>query len=123
MVKNHRLAKSISNQSWYSFITKLEYKSKRYSGKVEKTNRYYPSSKTCSSCGYINQELTLKDREWTCPQCNVKLDRDISASKNILAQVQRELNLKGGGNRHLKPVELSLLDEATKQEAIGSLAR
>lgn len=123
MVKNHCLAKSISNQSWYSFITKLEYKSKRYSGKVEKTNRYYPSSKTCSSCGYINQDLTLKDREWTCPQCNVKLDRDISASKNILAQVQRELNLKSGGNRHLKPVELSSVDEVVKQEAIGSLAR
>lgn len=123
MVKNHCLAKSISNQSWYSFITKLEYKSKRYSGKVEKTNRYYPSSKTCSSCGYINQDLTLKNREWTCPQCNVRLDRDISASKNILAQVQRELNLKSGGNRHLKPVELSSVDEAVKQEAIGSLAR
>ena len=123
MVKNHCLAKSISNQSWGSFITKLEYKSKRYGGKVEKTNRYYPSSKTCSSCGYINQDLTLKDREWTCPQCNVKLDRDISASKNILAQVQRELNLKSGGNRHLKPVELSSVDEAVKQEAIGSLAR
>lgn len=123
MVKNHCLAKSISAQSWYSFITKLEYKSERYGGKVEKTNRFYPSSKTCSNCGYINQELTLKDREWTCPQCNVKLDRDISASKNILAQVQRELNLKGCRNDNLKPAELSSVDEAMKQEAIGSLAR
>jgi len=123
MVKNHCLAKSISNQSWYSFITKLEYKSKRYSGKIEKTNRFYPSSKTCSNCGYINQDLTLKNREWTCKECGVKHDRDILASQNILAQVQRELNLKGGGNRHLKPVELSSSDEAMKQEAIGSLAR
>jgi len=123
MVKNHCLAKSISNQSWYSFITKLEYKSERYSGKIEKTNRFYPSSKTCSNCGYINQDLTLKDREWNCPQCKIKLDRDVCASQNILAQVQRELNLKGGGNRHLKPVELSSSDEAMKQEAIGSLAR
>jgi putative transposase len=123
MVKNYCLSKSISNQSWYSFVTKLEYKSKRYSGRIEKTNRFYPSSKTCSSCGYINQELTLKDREWICPQCKARLDRDICASQNILAQVQRELNLKGGGNRHLKPVELSSVDEAMKQEAIGSLAR
>ena len=123
MVKNYCLAKSISNQSWYSFITKLEYKSERYSGKIEKTNRFYPSSKTCSNCGYINQDLTLKNREWTCKECGVKHDRDILASQNILAQVQRELNLKGGGNRHLKPVELSSSDEAMKQEAIGSLAR
>ena len=123
MIKNHCLAKSISNQSWYSFITKLEYKSERYSGKIEKTNRFYPSSKTCSNCGHINQGLTLKNREWTCKECGVKHDRDILASQNILAQVQRELNLKGGGNRHLKPVELSSSDEAMKQEAIGSLAR
>lgn len=123
MVKNHCLAKSISNQSWYSFTTKLEYKSKRYSGRIEKTNRFYPSSKTCNECGHINQNLKLKDREWICPQCNVKLDRDINASSNILAQVQRELNLKGGRNCHLKPVELSSVDEAVKQEAIGSLAR
>ena len=123
MVKNHCLAKSISNQSWYSFITKLEYKSERYSGKIEKTNRFYPSSKTCSDCGHINQGLTLKNREWTCKECGVKHDRDILASQNILAQVQRELNLKGGGNRHLKPVELSSSDEAMKQEAIVSLAR
>lgn len=123
MIKNHCLAKSISNQSWRSFITKLEYKSKRYSGRIEKTNRFYPSSKTCSVCGHINQDLTLKNREWTCPHCKTKLDRDVNASKNILAQVQRELNLKSGGNRHLKPVELSSVDEAVKQEAIGSLAR
>jgi len=119
MVRNHCLAKSISNQSWYSFIIKLEYKSIRYGGKIEKTNRFYPSSKTCSGCGEINQELTLKDREWECPRCGIKLDRDINASQNILAQILRELNLKGVGNQHLKPVELSSVDEAVKQEASG----
>ena len=65
----------------------------------------------------------MKDREWICPKCKAKHDRDICASLNILAQVQRELNLKGGRNCHLKPVELSSVDEAMKQEAIGSLAR
>jgi putative transposase len=123
MVKNHCLAKSISNQSWYSFITKLEYKSKRYSGRIEKTNRFYPSSKTCNECGHVNQDLELKDRQWDCPNCNSKLDRDVNASKNILAQVQRELNIKCGRNYRVKPVELSSADEAMKQEAIGSLAR
>lgn len=122
MVKNHCLAKSISNQSWYSFITKLEYKSIRYGGKVERTNRFYPSSKTCFTCGYINQDLELKDREWKCPRCSEKLDRDTNASQNILAQVLRELNLKGGWNARLKPVELSSVDEAMKQEATRSLA-
>jgi len=122
MVKNHCLAKSISNQSWYSFITKLEYKAIRYGGKVERTNRFYPSSKTCNSCGYINKGLELKDRDWECPRCSIKLDRDINASQNILAQVLRELNLKGVGYQRLKPVELSSLDEAMKQEATGSLA-
>lgn len=122
MVKNHYLAKSISNQSWYSFITKLEYKSKRYGGKIEKTNRFYPSSKTCSKCGYINEDLGLKDRQWNCPNCRSSLDRDVNASKNILAQVQRELNIKCGGDHRVKPVELSSVDEAMKQEATRSLA-
>ena len=122
MVKNHYLAKSISNQSWYSFITKLEYKSKRYGGKIEKTNRFYPSSKTCSKCGYINEDLGLKDRQWNCPNCKSSLDRDVNASKNILAQVQRELNIKCGGDHRVKPVELSSVDEAMKQEATRSLA-
>ena len=122
MVKNHCLAKSISNQSWYSFITKLEYKSKRYGGRIEKTNRFYPSSKICNNCGYINQDLELKDRQWVCPNCKSNIDRDINASKNILAQVQRELNLKRGRNYRVKPVELSSRDEAMKQEAIRSLA-
>jgi len=123
MVKNHCLAKSISNQSWYSFIAKLEYKAKRYSGKVVKTKRFYPSSKACSCCGFVNQDLTLADRNWQCPQCKTELDRDINASQNILAQVLRELNIKGGRNYRLKPVKLSSLDEAMKQEAFGSLAQ
>ncbi|MBC8389986.1 MAG: transposase, partial [Actinobacteria bacterium] len=99
------------------------YKARRYGGKVVKTKRFYPSSKTCNHCGYINQDLELKDREWDCPKCKTELDRDINASQNILSQVLRELNIKGGRNYRLKPVELSSLDEAMKQEAFGSLAQ
>lgn len=118
MIKNHCLARSISSQGWYSFVTKLEYKSKRYGGQVVKTKRFYPSSKTCNNCGFINQELTLKDREWSCPVCHTVLDRDINASRNIINQVQRELNIKGGRTCRLKPVELPTLLGAMKQEAI-----
>lgn len=117
MVKNHCLAKSIASQSWGSFIDKLEYKAKRYGGEVVKTNRFYPSTKTCSCCGFINQNLTLKDRSWTCPRCHEVHDRDINAAKNILAQVLRETNNeKGGRNDRLKPVELPTLVGAVKQE-------
>ncbi|MFZ3106362.1 MAG: RNA-guided endonuclease TnpB family protein, partial [Candidatus Hydromicrobium sp.] len=123
MLKNHCLAKSISNQSWYWLIKKIEYKSKRYYSEVVKTKRFYPSSKTCNHCGYINQDLELKDREWECPKCKTILDRDINASKNILSQVLRELNLKGEGSTRLKPAELSSIDEAVKQEAFGSLVQ
>ena len=123
MVKNHCLAKSISNQSWYSFIAKLEYKAKRYGSEVVKTKRFYPSSKACSCCGFVNQDLTLADRNWQCPQCKTELDRDINASQNILAQVLRELNIKGGRDYRLKPVELSSIDEAVKQEAFGPLVQ
>ena len=88
-----------------------------------KTKRFYPSSKTCSSCGFVNQELTLADRNWQCPQCKTELDRDVNASQNILAQVLRELNIKGVRNYRLKPVELLSVDKAVKQEAFGSLAQ
>ena len=83
----------------------------------------YPSSQVCSKCGWINQNLKLSDRKWKCAECETEHDRDKNAAKNILAQVQRELNLKGCRNGNLKPVELSSVDEAVKQEAIGSLAR
>jgi len=123
MLKNHCLAKSISNQSWYWLIKKIEYKSKRYGGEVVKAKRFYPSSKTCNHCGYINQDLELKDRKWECPKCKTILDRDENAAKNILSQVLRELNLKGEGSTRLKPAELSSIDEAVKQEAFGSLVQ
>jgi putative transposase len=84
MMKNHRLAKSFSDVSHYEFFRMLGYKGIWYNCKVEKIGRFEPSSKLCHVCGYKNNELTLKDREWTCPECNTKLDRDINAAINIL---------------------------------------
>lgn len=82
MIKNHKLARSISDVSWYSFRSLLEYKCELYGKNLMIIGRFEPSSKMCS-CGYINKELTLADREWTCPICKTKHDRDILAANNI----------------------------------------
>lgn len=94
MMKNHNLAKSIQELSLYRFKTILEYKSKWYSRDLIMVDRYYPSSKLCSCCGFKNNDLTLKNREWTCPSCKVKHDRDLNASLNILKEGKRLLNNK-----------------------------
>ena len=83
MIKNHNLAQSISDVSWSTFVNMLEYKAEWYGTNILKIGRFEPSSKTCSNCGYINKELTLKDREWACVKCNTKHDRDINAAINI----------------------------------------
>lgn len=83
MVKNHKLAQSISDASWSTFVNMLEYKSEWYGTNILRIGRFEPSSKTCNCCGYINKELTLKDREWTCKSCETNHDRDINAAINI----------------------------------------
>ena len=83
MVKNHNLAQAISDVSWSSFVTMLEYKADWYGKNILRIGLFAPSSKTCSNCGAINKELTLKDREWTCKSCSTVLDRDINAAVNI----------------------------------------
>ncbi|WP_276575868.1 IS200/IS605 family element RNA-guided endonuclease TnpB [Oceanirhabdus seepicola] len=86
MMKNDKLAQSISDVSWYKFVTMLDYKGKWYGRKIYKIDRWYPSSKTCNNCGYILDEMPLQIREWICPKCDSIHDRDINASKNILKQ-------------------------------------
>ena len=86
MMVDHRYAKSIGDCSWSELVRQICYKSEWYGRKVIKIDRYFPSSKTCSNCGYIKDDLTLKDREWNCPKCNYKHDRDLNASLNILKQ-------------------------------------
>lgn len=84
MVKNHKLARSISRQSWYTFTKMLEYKSEWYGRELIKIDRFYPSSKTCYECKAVVDKLPLNIREWTCT-CGATLDRDINAAKNIKA--------------------------------------
>jgi putative transposase len=83
MVKNHCLAQAITDVSWSTFVTMLEYKAEWHGKNILRIGKFSPSSKTCSCCGYINKELILKIREWTCPKCNSVLDRDINAAINI----------------------------------------
>ncbi|MGB9929197.1 MAG: RNA-guided endonuclease InsQ/TnpB family protein [Methanosarcina sp.] len=83
MQKNHKLAQAVSDSAWYSFVQKLMYKAERYGKTILKIGQWEPSSKQCNVCGYINKELTLKDREWLCPSCNTNHDRDINAAINI----------------------------------------
>lgn len=83
MLKNHCLAKSISDVGWSMFTTMLEYKCEWYGVNLLKIGRFEPSSKTCSNCGTLNKELTLKDRDWTCKGCGTHHDRDINAAVNI----------------------------------------
>ena len=83
MVKNHNLTQAINDVSWSTFVSMLEYKSDWYGKNILRIGRFAPSSKTCSNCGNINKELTLKDRVWTCKSCDSVLDRDVNASINI----------------------------------------
>ena len=87
MMKNHKLAGAIADSGWGAFARMLAYKCGWYGRTLIRISRWYPSSKTCSTpgCGYVNQELTLADREWTCPRCGVRHDRDTNASRSILA--------------------------------------
>ena len=86
MVKNHKLAKAISDVGWSELIRQLEYKSKWYGRTLIKIDRWYPSSKTCHACKHVVDALTLDIREWVCPACGVVHDRDTNAARNILAE-------------------------------------
>jgi len=83
MVKNHKLARAISDMGWNEFKSMIEYKCDWYGKTLSIIGRFDPSSKTCSSCGTINKDLTLNNRKWICPKCNEKHDRDINAAINI----------------------------------------
>jgi putative transposase len=99
MVRNRRLAKAISDCGWGEFRRQLAYKAARYGRRLVVINRWYPSSKTCSACGYLLAELSLSTRAWCCPSCRTLHDRDVNAAKNILA-AGLAVSACGGDVRH-----------------------
>ncbi len=93
MMKNHKLAQAMSDVSLGAFYVMLEYKANWNDRVLVKIDRFFPSSKTCSKCGWLKKDLTLAIREWTCEHCHTHHDRDINASKNIL---QEGLKIRSG---------------------------
>jgi putative transposase len=103
MLKNHCLAKAISDVGWSEFFRQLAYKARWYRRTIVRVDRFYPSSKTCSACGVVLEELSLDIREWTCAACGTWHDRDINAAKNIVTAGLAALNACGGD---VRPVQV-----------------
>jgi len=121
MIQNHNLARSIQELSLYEFKRKLIYKSNWYGREVIEIDRYFPSSKLCNCCGYKNDELTLKDREWQCKSCNEVHNRDYNAAKNIMKEgikiYKEKIPIR---NRELTPLEISgyTVDEKGREDLL-----
>lgn len=92
MVKNGHLSRSISDAGWGEFRRQLGYKTQWYGSELVIAGRFYPSSKTCSECGYVLPELNLSVREWICPNCGATHDRDINAAKNLIMWYNANIN-------------------------------
>ena len=117
MIKNHKLAQAISDVSWSKFNDYLDYKTEWYGKNLIRIGRFEPSSKICSVCGSINNELKLTDREWTCKSCNTHHDRDCNAAKNILKFALQQQNLVyTGQGMPTESVELLTVVGAKKQK-------
>lgn len=112
MTKNHNLAESICEINFGEFRRMLEYKANWYNRKIVFVDRFYPSSKTCNHCGYVNKGLTLKDREWICPNCGDVISRDYNAALNILDEGLRMIGSS--------TAEFTLVENPTMDDPIGN---
>lgn len=118
IMKNHKLAQSMSDVGLGMFYSMIEYKCEWNDKQFVKIDRFFPSSKMCTNCGWINQDLTLNIRDWECPSCGEKHDRDFNASKNILKQGLKII-LSGSGTESdikQKQVETLSLEKSVKPE-------
>ena len=120
MSKNHNLAESILEMNFGEFKRILEYKAKWYNRRIIFVDRFYPSSKTCNHCGYINKQLTLKDREWICPRCGKLIDRDYNAALNILDE---GLKIIGLSSPEFTLVDYPTMDDRLRNKELKSSDR
>ena len=119
MLKNHHLAQAIGDVGFYEFKRQLLYKASWYGARVILADRWEPSSKRCSGCGWIDTDLTLSDRTFRCEQCGLVLDRDLNAAINLaqlagsfLGQSKRSVRATSAGTKRKPRVQLA----AVKQE-------
>lgn len=120
MVKNHNLAESICEMNFGEFRRMLEYKANWYNRKIVFVNRFYPSSKTCHNCGYINKDLKLSDRQWICPICGEVIERDYNAALNILDE---GLRIIGCSTSEFTLVDYPTVDDRLSNEVLKSSGR
>lgn len=92
MLANHKLAQAVSDASFFEVKRQLLYKAEQYGGYVQLVDRWYPSSKTCSACGWVDEDLKLSDRVFVCEACGLSLDRDLNAALNIRKEALRVLS-------------------------------
>ncbi len=117
MSKNHKLAESVLEMNFSEFRRMLEYKAYWYNRKIVFVGRFYPSSKTCHNCGYVNKELTLNDREWVCQNCGQTISRDYNAALNILDEGMRII---GCSSPESKLVKNPTMDDPIRNDSLKS---
>ena len=118
MVRNHRLAQSVSDVAFGELSRQIEYKSEYNGVTVKRADRFYPSSKTCSVCGNVKHDLTLKDRTYRCDKCGVVMDRDYNASLNLLSLLS---NVKiGSSSPEFTPADLTALLSRFRRNRIAT---
>ena len=121
MLKNHKLAKAIQDLGFYAFKNTLKNKAMLNDKFVIEVDRWFASSKTCHKCGYVYKNLTLGEREWTCPMCGEHHDRDLNAAINIL--IEGNKILVGSRTTEFTLVENPTVDDRCKNnlKSSGSL--
>ena len=122
MLKNHRLAKAVSDASFSELRRQLEYKTAKTGAKLHVIDRWYPSSKTCSNCGSVKAKLSLSERTYTCGNCGLVIDRDLNAAINIMVagSAPETLNAHGGTVRRSDPSGRATLDPVKCEPSSGA---
>ena len=122
MKKNRRLSRSISDMGFHEFRRQTEYKTDRRGGMVVVADRFYPSSKTCSACGHVLDRLPLSARNWACPSCHARHDRDVNAAINLRNMAVSSTASACGGGGSGPGCEPGTKPPPAKQEANGGFA-